>query len=268
MIDQVRARFGVDIQTETLGAQDRHELEGVTAAHDLHGLLLSPQVRSSSWVKSLTRRAPEGVVMGAPFVLGNGQRVAHMIWPHEEVARIKTPIGMQAAGWTEMSQLLPIHLEAAARSAQQLARERQAPLIWVSGGLGGQEDFALKVVQNVLQSEFTVVAVENLQSAILDRLPGLSGSTCVLLSTGRVAVLLSRLLKCQAWLSWQERGMSIAQGWGALGPALSVSFLLQRFGLVTESLAIESAAIELFLQASHSTGSLSQTDSSDGAMHV
>lgn len=241
IVDQVRARFGLGIETAPL-ADDPRQLDGI------NGILLAHQIRSSHWVRALARRSPEGVSLGAPFVLGKAQRVAQLVWPYEDVSRLKPSVGIAQSPWVETSQLQPHHIEAAARSALSLARAQNSPLIWVSGGVGGQEEFAIKTAQPILKEEYTAVAIENLQSAILDRIANESGSSVVLFTTSRVAVLLARLLRCQAWLAWQDRGIALAQGWGPLGPALSVAFLLKRFGLSSEAQAIEAASLELYAQ--------------------
>jgi hypothetical protein len=206
---------------------------------EFSGFLLGNSFSASNWIHEISSASREPVSLFAPFVFPKASRGSLLIWPFEESAKIQS--GRQNdSSWVETSSLSKSAVLATAKRASQLAAERGAELFWVNSGWGGQEDFAYQTSLEVVTVPMPILTMENFQSSLLG---ASEGRKVILLSVARTAIPVARLLRAQGWIACASRGTGLVQAWGALGPSLCISYLLDHLGYVAEAETIEREAI-------------------------
>ncbi len=234
LLDALVGRKAISLETVTLESPpvDRSEFSG---------FLLGAGVMAQSWLRGMGGT----VVVLAPCQLKRGAG-GLIIWPFEDSTRMRTARGGVAEAWVETTTLTKAGVEAAARSALAVARERGFPTpLWAYAGWGETEDFALGVAARMGGPE-TVAAVS--LEDVVARLQGSAEGDFIVVSLGRAALPLARILGAQGWVAYSELSGPICQASGTMGAVFSLAWFLDRLGLLNEARELERLAREAYRQ--------------------
>ena len=233
LLDALIARNSAPLQIEPLATFPKPD---ISAHNPFAGFVLGHSVLGSLILREIERPA----VLAAPFLAGTGAetRSSHLIWPFEDTSQVRSSDLRKLETWVETTCLPRSGIEAAVRVAEQLQQGHVTDrLYWVNAGYGEIEDFALAYARSV-SSKFAIEAmsIEQVPAAMAQ-----AGSSfpSALLCIGRTAIPLGRFLGIQGWVGWSENGFAVAQAWGEAGPALTLSFFLDRLGLAAEAELLE-----------------------------
>lgn len=220
------------------------------ASSEYSGFLLGHSVSGNSVLREIERPA----VLAAPFVTGSGSstRSSTLIWPFEDSSQVRSADVRKLETWVETTCLPRNGIEAAVRSAELLQNGQATDrLMWVLGGYGEIEDFALAHARSVSKRfPIETISIEQVPAA-MTRSDGAKPSA--LLCIGRVAIPLGRFLQIQGWVGWSDAGFAVMQSWGDAGPALTLAFFLDRLGLAAEAELLEQWVLDILRDPARST---------------
>jgi hypothetical protein len=227
LLDAWVARAGLPLETVPVDS-----IPAPLPRREYAAFVLNTQVSAHPWLRELG--AP--TVLAAPFVARGGERASTLVWPFEDVLRMRTGVGAET--WetsVETASLSRVAVEAAVRAGVAIAREREAgPPIWAYAGWGETEEAALAVARATLEE----LRVLPLEQCLRGELPPVARGE-VILGLGRTALPLARCLEAEGWVSWSAGGTLLAAASSPRGAALAASLLLDRLGFVDEAAELE-----------------------------
>ena len=187
----------------------------------------------------LLRELPRPSVLEAPWIVPARIIPGTLIWPSEDAQPLRTSTaGAFPDLWVETSSLSKAAIVRAAELADLRARENEQSFVaFVTAGFGEIERFALETVRSTLKGkEVLALPIEE----VVSRLPQVGRVPPVLMTLGRLAVPLGRMISIQGWVARAgiplvglER--TLVQAWGDAGVALTLSPMLDALGLLREN---------------------------------
>jgi hypothetical protein len=202
---------------------ERHE----TPEAGWQGILLGNGVQARPWIQKLEAPA----VIMVPFLTADLAEPSWLIWPHEEVSRLKVGDGTLQASRIETTVLTQDAARACAEIGLQYASENSGyEPAWIHAGWGELEDFALLQAREVFEDRLPILTVE-----AANRQAGTPGPK-VWIGIARTALPLARILNTQCWLAFhRDTQRFVAQSISEKGSTLLLWAILNRLGYFAEA---------------------------------
>lgn len=225
-LEEAAARWGLPM--EALPIPDWTTQTGQEAPQGgWQGILLGAGVHSRPWIEKL--EAPAVIIV--PFLTPENPSPSWLIWPHEDVSRLKVAVGTNQSSRVETTVLTQDAARACAEIALQYANETPGSAVsWIHSGWGEMEDFALAQAREIFEDRLPVLSIE--AAARQNDTPG----SKVWIGLSRTALPLARILGTQCWLAFhRDTQRFVAQSASSKGSSLLLWAILNRLGYFAEA---------------------------------
>lgn len=233
VLDALRIKYNAPVETQTLEGTPPSDRRG------FNGFLLGGNISAQPWLRGMNGMP----LVAAPFLSPRNRHASLLLWAYEETMRMHISPRTAHESWVETVSISRAGLESVLRSARHWTQEQKDGIpVWAYTGWGETEDFAISLARAAEFFELQVIPVEELQSRLSD--PGQSKGS-VVMTLGRTALPLARILGAQGWVSWLDRdvaeGAVLAQASGPVGAMLGLTQFLDRLGMIQESRDLDAA---------------------------